>query len=257
MCTLTWNLNKYGYDIYFNRDEKKNRIKAKPPAYFHGHKTIMPVDPVANGTWIAVNAWGICLCLLNLYQQQEVDKTGLISELPLISRGLLIPDLIQYQQSALIIKQLKQLNLSSYQPFTLCVFSEHLDLKNSKVLIYQWDGQLLKQKQIPQPITSSSVALEQVLQERIKSYHKIISSCSDTCTASDFDNNVHLYSKKHLDYHTSHIPDKNHLSVCMHRNDAQTQSLSVIKVSTQIVFLYSDGSPCKHPLQTKLSFNLN
>lgn len=237
MCTLSWQLNEQGYEIFFNRDEQRSRAKAELPSFYHQNKTIMPIDPQGGGTWIAVNQSGISLCLLNLYQHDkhpaDEQKKKFKKNKP-HSRGLLIPRLIQYQNYELIIKQIKQLELDNYRPFTLCVFPENLNSKQNHVAVYQWNGQGLQQQKTSQLITSSSIAFHQVQRSRIENYHHYINRDS------------FFMAKNHLDYHCSHRPEKSHLSVCMHREDARTQSLSHIKVDREIVFSYHDGSPCKN-----------
>ena len=57
-----------GIRLACNRDELRTRPAALPPIIrtFGNRKAIMPVDPISNGTWIAVNDAGIAATLLNV-----------------------------------------------------------------------------------------------------------------------------------------------------------------------------------------------
>ncbi|MDQ7087908.1 MAG: NRDE family protein [Acidobacteriota bacterium] len=87
MCTLSWLFFGGGYELHFNRDESRARREAAPPRVVSGGDCsfVAPVDGEAGGTWIAVNAAGIGLALLNRY-----DREGRSGER---SRGLLVAEL--------------------------------------------------------------------------------------------------------------------------------------------------------------------
>jgi hypothetical protein len=72
---------------------------------------------------------------------------------------------------------------------------------------------------------------------------------------------MNLMESKSVDdyirYHSSHMPNRSKESVCMHREDANTISLSHVSVSEQSVsFRYADGSPCEAELGPNLSMKL-
>ena len=47
-------------------------------------------------------------------------------------------------------------------------------------------------------------------------------------------------------YHRSHYPEKGPFSVCVHRKDVQTVSLTTIEVNSHdVVMRYMDGFPCE------------
>ncbi len=185
----------------------------------------MPIDPVGGGTWIAVNQSRVALCLLNNYQ----SGVGTIETWH--SRGELIKNLISLKSSRTILAQIQKINLSRYQPFSLCVFSPALSISNPEVPIICWDGQHIHIVLAEQPIVSSVKSLEEVIQYRKNTFKNII---------SDDRNN----REKHFLYHASHEPKKSKYSVCMHRDDAVTHSFSHIIVSNDIIFRYQDASPC-------------
>lgn len=225
MCTLSWILNKKGYEVFFNRDEQRSRPKALPPSLDTNTGTIMPVDPLGQGTWIATNSHGMTLCLLNNYQKQADMNPALTY----LSRGKLIPNLANTEIN--IFLKLKQLDLKNYLPFFLCIFPDELNKNNLCISIYQWDGTRLTQEPVEQPFISSGIFLPQVKKSRLETFRQLVGFNDDT--------------REHISYHSSHLPDKSHASVCMHREDARTQSLSHISVSDEIIFRYHDGPPCE------------
>lgn len=225
MCTLTWLINEQGYEVFFNRDEQRSRKRAIPPSYDKTTDSIMPIDTQGNGTWIAANRSGVTLCLLNNYQAEaNIEKNNFIS------RGSLIPLLFKNKYHEQILQQLQEINLQQYMPFWFCIFPETLNKSNKTIYIYQWDGKTLTKEDAAQPMISSAISLLEVKQERINLFKKMVK----------FNTN----SKQHLAYHCSHQPEKGKLSVCMHRNDAHTQSLSHITISNDITFRYHDAAPC-------------
>ncbi len=240
MCTLTWLIHKKGYEVFFNRDEQLSRPRATPPCFAINTKSIMPVDPQSKGTWIAVNSCGVSLCLLNNYQAYSDEKTVTKNNENYTSRGLIIPALLQLQTSDHIYHKLKKINLVKYLPFSLCVFSANLNTHTTEITIYQWDGIKLSQLAADQPVVSSAVLLTEVKQQRSDLFNQVTKQNAN--------------SKDHLAYHSSHKPEKGKYSVCMHRQDACTQSLSHISVNNSIVFRYHDGPPCEdeHWSETKM-----
>jgi len=225
MCTLSWILNEHGYEVFFNRDEQRTRAKAIPPFLDKNFGTIMPVDPQGKGTWIATNLHGMTLCLLNNYQRQAEMNPSF----SYLSRGKLVLELSGTTNN--IDLKLEQLELKNYLPFFLCVFPDSLSSSNEAISIYQWNGTQLTQEQVEQPFISSSVFLAQVKKSRQTTFRQLTGTNGGTL--------------EHIAYHSSHLPEKSHASVCMHREDACTQSLCHISVSNEIIFRYHDGPPCE------------
>ena len=226
MCTLSWLVNAQGYEVFFNRDEQRSRVKAEPPAYDTVTDSIMPIDPQGGGTWIAVNANGITLCLLNNYQAAAQIKKGNHK-----SRGSLIPLLLEFKTHDEILQCLYRIEMKDYLPFWLCIFPHDFKKDNESIDCYKWDGDVLTVDKPEQPVVSSAVSLTEVQQKRGSLFNKTMKSISNT--------------EKHLSYHSSHLPEKGKFSVCMHREDAHTQSLSHIVVGDTIIFRYQDEAPCK------------
>ena len=82
-----------GFRLGCNRDERRDRAPALPPAV-HGlsHRTaIFPVDPAGPGTWVGVNDTSLAAALLN----RSADSTAPLDKNRRRSRGLLIPYLLE------------------------------------------------------------------------------------------------------------------------------------------------------------------
>ena len=92
MCTVTIVPVVDGFRLGCNRDERRDRPLAWPPAV-HGlpHRTaIFPVDPTGLGTWVGVNDTRLAAALLN----RSTDSTVPLDKNRLRSRGLIIPGLL-------------------------------------------------------------------------------------------------------------------------------------------------------------------
>lgn len=91
MCTVSAALSADGaaLRIVINRDERRLRMQARPPAVFErdGVPAIWPVDQHAGGTWAALNAHGLAFALLNA--SSSWGQSALAVE-P-ITRGSIVP----------------------------------------------------------------------------------------------------------------------------------------------------------------------
>ncbi|GLS90942.1 hypothetical protein GCM10007916_20090 [Psychromonas marina] len=219
MCTLTYRLTESGYELFFNRDEQRSRAQAIVPQVDNDLNAIYPVDPVGQGTWLGVHQSGLCLALLNYYQAEKKATSG-----EFISRGEIILTLLTSQGD--IIERLKDLPLSHYQPFQLCIFPEGLNITNKQLLLLQWDGENLTKQPHSPFFTSSGVDYPQVYQARKKAFEQIVSASAPT-------------TEQLLKFHQQQ-QNEGKLSVKMFREDAQTVSFSHIVVGDAIQFNYID-----------------
>ena len=214
-----------GYELFFNRDEQRCRAQALPPRLNTDLSAIYPIDPVGNGTWLAVHQSGLSLALLNFYQAEKKAAVG-----QFISRGELILTLLKRPDR--VIETLQKLPLSRYQPFQLCFFPVDLCRTNKRIICFQWNGKHLLEVVQSLPITSSSVDYEQVYQARKLQFAGLVAT-EDPTTA------------QFLQFHQSQQTEGK-LSVQMSRKDAQTVSFSHICVSEEITFCYVDYLDKKH-----------
>ncbi|HSB54856.1 MAG TPA: hypothetical protein VLD58_10890, partial [Gemmatimonadales bacterium] len=125
----------------------------------------------------------------------------------------------------------KRAGLLQYAPFRLAVFEPGLP-----ALILSWDGAGLTDRIEGQSgllATSSSLVPVEAEESRRKLFDEALKGgMADEAT---FDR-----------LHRSHLPEKGALSICMHREDAVTVSLTRIVADQSIVRLgYVAGSPCE------------
>ena len=243
MCTLSWRLEGSTLDVFFNRDEQKSRVAARPAHFWPDYQAIFPVDPQGGGTWLAVTTTGSVFALLNNYQASNARK-GVLEEhtsQPLLSRGLVITMLLQELQARLSFDPLAtmtgssaqasaighclgSLPLCAFQPFTLVCLSP-----GESAQAFDWDGQQLTTFQPTSPVISSAVELANVRAQRIEAYPGTDAAVSQL-----------------LQYHGSHLPVPGACSVCMHREDAHTVSFSHLQVNEHnIHYSYHTGAPCQ------------
>ena len=221
MCTASWLFRNEGFELFFNRDELRTRMEAVPPQIHRRRdaRFLSPIDRDAGGTWIGVNEHAVCLFLLNLYGVNSPEKGKHTS------RGHLVIDLMDSTSVEMVAERVGNLGLEEYRPFTLAAISRPTA---SKVFI--WNGKRLEICCNPVlPLSSSSFETEAVIRSRRRVFGE-----------------MDLVDSQRMDqYHRSHIPDKGPYSVCMHRVDAKTVSMSRISVSNRgIRFDYTAGNPC-------------
>ena len=94
MCTVSWLHQPAGYHLLCNRDEKRTRGVALGPRIQEraGVRFVAPADADFGGAWIAVNEFGVSLCLLN--------GSEACPRLVRKSRGILLLDLIWSRAAA-------------------------------------------------------------------------------------------------------------------------------------------------------------
>lgn len=231
MCTVSWIREDHGYHLFCNRDEKRTRKPALPPtiAARNGVRFLAPVDGDFGGTWIATNELGVSICLLNA-------GSGPASR----SRGLLVLDLAPLESVVNVVNGIRELDLSSYAPFTLVAIEP-----GASPAVVEWSGSRIAvscHKATHIMLTSSSFDSGRVREKRRLDYTELTST---GCNAA-------LLEK----FHRSHGAAPSAYSVCMHRPDAETMSFSHIHVfGRQIEFTYFPSAPCRnsHPLVSSLT----
>lgn len=128
MCTVSYLPVNNQVLITSNRDEKKARSQALPPAtYTHnGVDLVFPKDRDAGGSWIALRNNGTAVVLLN---------GGFVKHIPAPpyarSRGLVLLDVIASDQP---VYAFRQIDLFRIEPFTLVITG------NGALTECRWDG---------------------------------------------------------------------------------------------------------------------
>lgn len=234
MCTLTWKFSETnsGYTLLFNRDEMKTRKRAIPPSLKEtdcGIRYLAPIDADAGGTWLAVNQFGLTVCLLNYYAAAEPDTKDLHS------RGEVVVNLAGCHSIEALEQRLRSMPLKHYRGFEVVAIQ-------NEARHWRWDTAELREVDAILPITSSSYDTVAVHKKR----QEYFNSLGNTHT---------IETLKH--FHSCHLDDNNQLldtlpetglavnSVCMHREHSQTVSQSMVTVNEdEIRICYTDGSPC-------------
>jgi len=227
MCTLSWVRHENGYTVFFNRDERRTRSQGLPPTeqMRAGVRFLAPSDPDGGGSWAAVNDRRIGFCILNQYNGSTPQITDPVS------RGQLLLSLAEFASQAEVWTRVRSAGLLQYSPFTLAVFEPGLP-----VLLLGWNGRALTEQTQGQSgfiSSSSSVAQVEAEASRRKLFDALMAA--GAIEEADFER-----------LHRSHLPEEGPLSVCMHRIDAETVSLTRLSVDAETVSLsYVGGSPCR------------
>jgi len=218
---MSWRRDDTGYDLFFNRDERRSRLPAEAPGPRRAGSTrvLAPRDGEAGGSWIAVNEHGLSVALLNGYHGSDSEPGHWTS------RGRLVMDLAGCADVAALDARLEATDLAPFRTFHL------VGLDRSEGLLASWvDGSLERRDEggFAPPLVSSSYRFEQVRESR----RKLFADRSDVDAI--------------LDYHRSHSPERGPSSPCMHRDDARTVSFTWVRVDpAEITMRYSPDSPCR------------
>ena len=212
----------------FNRDELLTRKPASAPDIDkrNGIAFIAPLDGDHGGSWIAVNQFGLALGLLNRFDESRPNVVRNYT-----SRGLLLFELIDCPSLATINYRLHNANLDRFRPFSLLALTP-----NEPTMLFHWTGfqkGLKRDADNLIPIASSSLNEEDVVRKRKQLFEEM------TSEQGKFD------AELLMQFHASHRKERGPASVCMHRADARTVSMSVINVTKEKVeFDYHPDSPC-------------
>lgn len=224
MCTVSWLHQIDGYTLLCNRDEKKTRLLATPPALraAQGAQYLAPADGDHGGTWIAVNEFGMTLCLLNGKPRPAGSR----------SRGLLLPEWISLANAANVLGAFTHADLSVYAPFTAVALEP-----GRPALVLRWDGakrSSLDDGEACMPLTSSSFDAAGAQVHCRMEFRRLLAQ-----TGRLDDQLLHAF-------HASHGHTPGPLSACMHREDAETVSFTRVIVNASLTRMdYSPSAPCR------------
>ena len=230
MCTVSWLRRPEGYELFFNRDERRARRRAEPPALRRKgpSRFIAPLDGNFGGSWIAANQHGLSLFLLNGYAPTDpVEPEGGFT-----SRGLLLTGLADGRSAEQIERRLRRYELDRFRSFLLAVLEP-----SGGGLLARWSNGSLDVRgdlDACNPLVSSSFDGEEVRASRREQYRRMVGGAAEET------------AEAHLAFHESHAPERGPHSPCMHRPDAETVSFSHVRVDAQSVrFDYTPHSPCR------------
>lgn len=239
MCTLTIFPAVDGFHLAMNRDELRSRPAALPPEIRSGggRSWIMPVDPVGGGTWIAASDAGVAMALLNLH---DVPWSGEAERAARVSRGIIIPHLIEAADVEKAVRLARGIKPADYQPFRLVATD------SDRFAVFESDGNALKisiERRGSKPLlfTSSGLGDRVVDSPRRRLFTSFLEKEGPTPAAQQA-------------FHRHSWPDRRDVSVCMERPEARTVSLTTVDVSQETVVLrYFSSSPDQDPPPTELT----
>ena len=232
MCTISF--VPTGSDRWLlgmNRDERKTRAKAQLPSIHqasNGTRYLCPIDPEAGGTWIGINSCGLSLLLINNYQAVNPEAAH---RKDLLSRGLVIPDLMHHTEITPALKELKQVDPARYNPFTLFLFS----LPEQRIMSFAWDGEKVATSPLqvsPFVKISSGFDPDTAYRVRNQEFQKRYNETSVIDTE---------WMKQ---LHQSTRPEPGALSIAMWQQHVMSVSATVIELTpNEGRMLYCDGWP--------------
>jgi hypothetical protein len=225
VCTLTIIPTGGGFRLAVNRDESRTRPAALPPQCrrFGGRTAVLPIDPVSDGTWVAVNDAGLALALLNANPGGDVPPGPK-------SRGTIIPALLHYATLADALRRARQLPPADYAPFRLVL------VQHGEVAALRSGGGRrapVQRARLTKPLLFTSSGLGDNLVEgpRRRLFRQFFAPGADWVARQD-------------EFHRHSWPERPHLSVCMRRADAATVSFTAIDIGDRAARMtYVPGPP--------------
>ncbi len=228
MCTLSWLPDASGYRVLFNRDERRTRRPGRGPTRqrIAGVRVLTPIDRDFGGTWIGVNQFGVTAAILNRYHDALIERTPAT-----VSRGLLLQSLLDARSARALVARVEALSLHPYLPFTIAAFD-----RAAVVRLVDWNGRRLVPSRVTTPgLVRTSSGFDQRAAERSRGARFDEAAETGPITAATL-----------RGLHRDHQPARGALSICMHRPDARTRSLTEIRVArTTASVRYAPGSPCR------------
>jgi hypothetical protein len=208
-----------------NRDEQFTRPPALPPEIFGN--AVYPHEAVTGGTWLAVNATGFTLALLNKNSDGPLPaKTR--------SRGEIIPALIDSNSLAAVQRRLLEFGFKGIWPFRLIAISA----EEHEICEWACGTQLTKSHYEWQPRNWYSSGMSDTEASRVRS--QVVAEAWQKPGAGSL-----TWLR---DLHRSHEPKPGAFSICVHRPDAASVSYSEIAFENgKASFRYAAGSPCQSP----------
>jgi hypothetical protein len=198
-----------------NRDEQRLRPAALPPC-IHSvgeREAIFPLDPVSDGTWIAINDAGLAFVLLNLNGSNHPAHSS-----PL-SRGAIILSLLHSGTLTAALGPMSTLDTTLFAPFRLLVLDR---FALAEVISDGQQTDLVQCVRISKPFlfTSSGLGDQLVEGPRRELFDASFGQCEDWLDDQDR-------------FHRHRWPECPQLSVCMSRAEARTVSYSVADITPE------------------------
>jgi uncharacterized protein with NRDE domain len=218
MCTVTIVPLDDGFRLRFNRDERRDRPIARPPAMHmvEARRAVFPVDPTSEGTWIGVNDSGLVIALLN---RNEAARSANAARDPesRVSRGRIAPVLLACGSPEEALDRCTTLDVAAFDPFRLMIVQKTIAVAVTS------DGRELSHEvvSLSRPVmrTSSSLGDDLVEGPRRELFEMMLGQQPQSA-----------WLRGQRRFHRHQWPSRRELSVLMERDDARTVSETVIDV---------------------------
>jgi hypothetical protein len=223
MCTLSFAPTHGGCQLAMNRDESLSRIPALPPRLWNYRDTrALHPGEQDGGTWIGGNEHGLAAALLNWY-----SKPSPVSE-NFVSRGCLVPSLLGSKSLTEAANVIASMPLDRTRPFRLVAFS----VPEQSIAEWDWCGRYLTALNHPwKQLHWFSSGFDE---ERANEIRSVTCKSHPSPAVNGF-----------MGLHRSHVPEPGPFSICMHREDAQTVSCTLLEWTPAGWNMdYHDGPPC-------------
>ncbi|MCK6485746.1 MAG: NRDE family protein [Phycisphaerae bacterium] len=225
-----------------NRDELRIRPAAMPPEIRRrGSRTaIMPIDPLSDGSWIAVNDAGLAATLLNV---NPPAPPGLMQSTLRNSRGILAPRLMACSTLDEAERHTADIDPDAFPPFRLVV------VDRNGLIDCRGDGSSLRRQRLalsshPLLFTSSGLGDHLVEQPRRALFESMFTHEADWPAAQ-------------VAFHRHAWPDRRHVSVCMERDEARTVSHTIIDLERgRATLTYYGDAPDRATSPVALSLSI-
>jgi len=223
MCTVTIVPFENGFRLCCNRDERRERPAATSPTVqtVEGRRAIYPVDPISQGTWVAVNDVGLTLALLNrttgaINSINSINSTVPLAEWPRLSRGGIIPTLLTSASADEALARCEKLDAARFDQFRVLI------VQNMTAIVVTSDGRTLTHEAVsldrPVMWTSSSLGDAVVEGPRTELFERLFAQ----------DRRGWLRAQRR--FHDHQWRERPEISVMMERGDARTMSQTAIDV---------------------------
>lgn len=212
VCTVSVIEVAGGFRLVTNRDEKRVRAMAEFPQRWGKQRvSVGPFDPAGGGTWVASRP-GLTLCLLNMKLEEPLPPPD---PRVAISRGRIIPGLIDETGAERAMAGLDRLDLARFMPFRL-VAAERVTC-GVRVMLARWDGCDLEVVEVESgPFVAASSGLgDAIVQRRVPQFRAMVETMGGTTEMQDA-------------FHRFRWPQADHTSVLMSRPDARTVSITEV-----------------------------
>jgi len=235
VCTLTWWNGHDGYEVFFNRDERRTRPEAFPPAIDEadGVRFVAPVDQPSGGTWLLANEAGLTLAILNLYERELPELPGAVFR----SRGLLLKGLASCRTLEEVAERLHAEAVAQCNAFTLLGFDTGASDGGLRIWRWQHDRERIigPDEEPEMPICSSSFSAERVIAARKRIF---------AAMRAEGEAGPRWLDRFH---HFDGVGHPSAETILMRRDDARTLSISRVRVGDGMIrFEYEtvpDGEP--------------